>query len=151
MKKNLICNATLILCLAVFFSACTNYGKKANKGNIDVFYKSGITADEAQRTADFLYRLDQSNETRTEKKSIQLTKEKDTVNFRMVVDKERMKNIPEESFEILANLVAEGVFNGKPVNMVLTDNHFKAIKNYTYRKINMQDEIITADSTVQDN
>ena len=43
MKKN------LLLLLAPFLFACSNYGSKATSDNIEVYYKEGITKEQAEK------------------------------------------------------------------------------------------------------
>jgi hypothetical protein len=140
MKTKTLYPVIIFLMLATCLFSCSDYGKKTSKGHIDVYYKDGISEDDAQRTADFLYMIDaEINKNTSTEKSIQLVKANDTILFRMVVQKDRMASIGEESFMILANVVSDSVFNGQPVNMDLTDNRFKTIKSLHYKKVMMEE------------
>lgn len=123
-----------MLSALILLSACTNYGKKANSGNIDVYYKEGATKEEAQKTADlFLMALQSANPDDKSTKSFQLTKPGDTVLLKMVVgDKKRMEAMGDVPFYAMAGLISDSVYNGKPVNISLTDNKFKPFKTLTY-------------------
>jgi hypothetical protein len=127
----------LSLLLAVFLlSACTNHGKKVKSGHIELFYKEGITEDEAQKTAALIEKVDKlAGNDISNKKSFQLIKDKDTTLLRMVVREERQKDVKDEDFIGIANLVSDSIFSGRPVNMDLTDDHFKSFYMVHYKKI----------------
>ncbi|MGB3005566.1 MAG: hypothetical protein WBC06_03590 [Chitinophagaceae bacterium] len=121
---------------AMLFVSCTNYGKKVKSGHVDVYYKEGISKEDAEKTADLLYRSDVAvNNNTTDTKSIQIIKRDDTVCFRMVVQKEKLEMVSEEIFQSMGNVLSDSIFNGKPVNIDLTDNKFKTIKTIHYKKI----------------
>ncbi len=126
MKKFLLPLAALLV-----LAACTNHGKKVKSGNIEVFYKEGIAEAEAQKTAALLERMDTKN---SDRKSFQLKKENDTILLRMVIQEEKLKDVTDVNFIAIGNLVSDSIFNGKPVNMDLTDNHFKSIRMVRYKK-----------------
>jgi hypothetical protein len=135
----------IIILLSLFGSTgCTNYGKKVKKEHIEVFYKDGITMEQAQKTADFLYQAD-ANNGKSPKKSFQLTGGADTVNFRMVVDKAKMATLDADTWYTMGSFFSENVFNGEPVNVELTNNRFKTINTYHYKKMNLN-EMAPADS-----
>lgn len=123
----------------VFFIAagllsCTNYGKKVSQDYLEVYYKDNVSKEEAQKTLDFLYPIWKNDEGKTDTKSVQLTKSGDTISFRMVVDKDKLGKVEDESFYMMGNLFSDSLFDGKPVNMVLTDNSFKPIRTLAYKK-----------------
>ena len=97
----------LFLLAAITLTSCTNYGKKVKKSNIEVYYNDGITEDQAQKTADFIYTLDTDPETKDNKKSFQLNKDGDTINCKMVVNEEKFKDIPVSSFEAIGGLISK--------------------------------------------
>lgn len=119
----------------VIFSSCTSYGKKVKSSNIEVYYKDGITEEKAQQTADYIYSLDTNPETKENKKSFQLSDEGDTINCKMVVNKDKFEDVPMESFQQIGFLISSKVFNGKPVNLILSNNKFKPIKTVYYTKM----------------
>ena len=125
----------LVLCIAVALAACTNYGDKVSKDYLEVYYKDGATKEEAQKTLNYLYPQWKEADGKTAKKSVQLTKKGDTINFRMVVDKDKLKKVEDETFYAMANLFSQKIFGDKPVNMVFTDNSFKEIKTLVYKKV----------------
>ncbi len=136
----------LLLLVAIPFISCKNYGTKVKKGNIEVFYKEGITADEAGNTADMIRQLDASggsNDT-TVRRSFQLLRSGDTVTLRMVVNENKYQSIGDESFRAIANMVSEKVFTGKPVNMELTNTTFKTLKHLAYKKADQTEDVNAA-------
>ena len=133
----------LIILLAAFtLTACTNYGKKVKKSKIEVYYKDGITEEEAQQTADYIYELDTNPSTKDNKKSFQLMRDGDTIQCKMVVKKDRMEKVPVSSFAMIGSLLSSKIFNDKPVNLILSDNHFKAIKTVYFDK-SIQEKMAT--------
>lgn len=127
-----------IIALAALFSlaACSNdYGKKVKSGHIEVYYKEGISEQEAEKTAKLLYDADLAANNSTDKKSIQLTTNGDTVNMRMVVVEEKLKGIQDDVFVTMGNVLSDSIFNGKPVNVDLTTNKFATIRTIRYKKV----------------
>lgn len=123
------------LVAVISLSSCTNYGKKVKSSNIEVYYKDGITEETAQKTADYIYTLDTQEETKNNKKSFQLNKDGDTINCKMVVNEEKYKDIPMATFQRIGYMISKNVFDGKPVNLVLTNNKFKPITTAYYTKM----------------
>jgi hypothetical protein len=125
-------------CFVFLLTACSDYGKKTKKGHVEVYYKEGISEDMAQQTANFLYDIDRlaSNDT-TSTKSIQLLKKQDTVLFRMVADKKRLATINDGVFSTMANFLSDSLYDHAPVNVELTDNHFKTIHSIRYTKMDL--------------
>ena len=129
--------AIIFLLLAAFaLTACSNYGKKVKSGNIEVYYKDGVTGEQAKKAADALSKLDNEN---AAKKSFQLIADGDTVLCKMVVDKEKSNNVPDASFIAIGTIISENAFTGKPVNMDLTDTKFKSIRIIRYEKKEVAD------------
>jgi hypothetical protein len=116
-------------------ASCTNYGKKVSKDYLEVYYKDGITKDQAQKTLDFLYPQWKNESGKTDTKSIQLTKGAgDTIVFHMVVDKNKLKDISDDIFYGMGNIFSDSLFNKAPVNITFTDNQFKDIRTLVYKK-----------------
>lgn len=129
----------IILFAVLAFSVltgCSNYGKKVKSDHIEVFYKDGVTESQAQQAADMLNRLDNpEGEKNAVRKSFQLTGSGDTIICKMVVNAEKASDIPDRSFLIIGNKISDSAFNGKPVNMVLTDDKFKPLRTIFYTKL----------------
>jgi hypothetical protein len=132
----------IILLVAVLsFTSCTNYGKKVKSSNIEVYYKDGITETQAQKTADYIYSIDTNPETKDNKKSFQLTAIGDTIECKMVVNEEKYKDINIVSFERIGSGISENVFDGKPVNLVLSTNRFKPLQTVYFKKNEENDNL----------
>ena len=126
-------NVFYLLLLAICLGACKNYGDKVKKGNIEVYYKEGITKEQAEKTAELLYNSIKGTAAAESRKSMQLIKGNgDTLLFRMVVDKKKLADAKDENFIAIATALSEGVFDGKPVNVDLTNNSFKTIRSITF-------------------
>lgn len=125
----------LFFLLAPWMVACSDYGSKATADNIEVYYKEGISKEQAEKTARlFDQLLNESNPADKAKKSFQLQKTGDTVLLKMVADKAKLSGVGDDSFYAIATLVSDSVFAGAVVNLTLTDNTFKGFKEYAYRK-----------------
>ncbi|MBA2499984.1 MAG: hypothetical protein H0V30_09685 [Chitinophagaceae bacterium] len=131
----------LFVMLILSFVHCSNYGDKVTKEHVDVFYKKGIEEVQAQQTADLLYYIDTTyNQNIAETKSFQLLKQKDTVTFRMVVVKEKLAGVDDESFLAISNLISENVFDKQPVNIELTDNKFNTLRKLPFTWMDLSDD-----------
>ncbi len=126
----------LLTCtLLSLLSACTNYGKKVSSSNIDVYYKEGITAEQAEKTARlFDATLAASNPADEGTKSFQLQQNGDTILLKMVADLVKADAVGDAPFYAICTLVSDSVFAGQPVNLTLTDNRFKELRAYRFRK-----------------
>jgi hypothetical protein len=123
------------LVLAFALMACSDYGKKVSSSNIEVYYKEGISKEQAEKTASlFAMALNASNPNDKATKSFQLLKTGDTVLMKMVADKAKLGTVGDESFYAMCTLISDSVFAGGPVNLSLTDDKFEGFKNYVFQK-----------------
>jgi hypothetical protein len=127
----------VVLSLLALMSCSGNYGKKVtfpgHKG--EVYYKGdSVTEADAKATGKFLE--DQNFFLKDDKKrSVQILKAGGRVQVRFVVNDKALaetKNADDIFAAMGANLSKE-VFNGKPVDMIYTDDTFKDKKIITYR------------------
>ena len=121
-----------LIAVSLLASSCTDYGKKVSKKHIEVYYKDGITETEANGTASLLYSIDSAYNNSRDTKSMQLVKTNDTVTYRMVVNQDRLADVGEGAFLAIGIMLSDSVFHHAPVNVDLTDNHFKTIKTIHY-------------------
>lgn len=128
MKKQLLFILALILLVS-----CDNYGEKLTFNGTDVFYKGGVTKEQATQLGNYLIT---NKFTNGNEKSVQFVKETKTnhLTFRMVVD-ESVLNDPSydyvfESFS--RNLSKE--FN-RPVDFNICDNTFNTLKVYLFKDL----------------
>jgi hypothetical protein len=139
-------NVLILLLASVSLFACKNYGKKVSKDNVEVYYKEGMTKEDAQRTLDFLV----SMLGETEKKSFQLSKGNgDTIHFRMVADMEKVKATGDESFYKLASILSDSIFKGAPVNVLLANDQFETQRTMLYRKTELPKDKIITDGNIE--
>lgn len=125
----------LSLLLAAGFSSCTNYGKKVKTGNVEVFYKDGVTEEQAKKiSALFDEAVQKTNPGSISRKSFQVTKPSDSVLLRMVIDKSKLDMVEDETMYAISQIVSDSVFNGGPVNLMLTDDHFKTLRTLAFKK-----------------
>ena len=116
-------------------SSCTNYGKKVKTGDVEVYYKDGVTEEQAKKiSALFNEAIQKTNPGSTSRKSFQVTKPSDSVLLKMVVDKSKLDNVGDETFYAISGVVSDSVFNGGPVNIMLTDDHFKEIRTLAFKE-----------------
>jgi hypothetical protein len=135
--KSIILSLLVVLSL----SSCSNYGKKVKSGNIEVFYKEGITEDQAKKTAELFDKsLKENGSSNSGRKSFQLSKPGDTVILKMVASKDKVDQVPEESFYEIARVVSENVFNDQPVNLLLTDKKLNPYRTLVYKKTGATDK-----------
>jgi hypothetical protein len=129
----------LSLLVAVAFTSCSNYGKKVTiegtKG--EVFYKGeGVTEADAKKLCTYLKDVIQYF-TADKGRSVQLMKSKDEgYDIRFVVDEKKLNESPEvaAAFGQIGAQISVDLFNNKPVNVFLTDDHFKDIKSLPFDK-----------------
>lgn len=129
----------LSLVAAIVLAACTNHGEKVSKDYLDVYYKNGVTKEQAQKALDYFFPKWKDEGEKTKPKSIQLTKNSDTINFRMVANMEVMNKMDEQVFYVSGNELSAELFNGSPVNVVLTNDKFETIRSYSYKKMEVPD------------
>lgn len=136
--KSFIIGVLFTLTLA----ACSdNHGKKVSKDYLEVYYKDGATEEQAQKTLNYFLPLWKDDGEKTKPKSIQLTKTGDTVNFRMVANMEVMGKMDENVFYTTGNELSAAIFNGAPVNVILTNDKFETIRGYSFKKIELGEKI----------
>ncbi len=121
------CCAFFIVALAVSSSACwgQEYGEQVVSNGTEIYFTEGVTEEEAEKLGLFLTEYEFSDGT---EKSVQLTKEDDVWQFRMVVmpefveDKEMHKNFKFMCLELST------AFEGKQVDVQICDDELKTLK-----------------------
>jgi hypothetical protein len=125
----------LSLLVAVSLAACTNYGKKikVEGTNGEVYYKGdGVTENDAKKTGEFLKQAGYFSSGKGA--SIQISKEGEEYTISFVYNKNVYDSLKEADglFKILAVKASKEVFDGKKVNVALTNNHFKSYKTIPF-------------------
>ena len=123
------------LLLATILFSCSKNGDKVSQDFMEVYYKDGITKQEAQKALDYFLPRWKEKDGETARKSIQLTKNGDTINFKMVSNMEVMDKMEDELFYTTGNELSENLFGGAPVNVLLSDKYFKTIRTYSFKKL----------------
>jgi hypothetical protein len=127
----------LSLLVAVSLAACTDYGKKVTiegtKG--EVYYKgNGVTEADAKKVCTYLKDVIKYFDA-DKRQSVQLTKSKgDGYDVRFVVDEKKLKESPKaaDAFAQIGAAMSVDLFDNKPVNVFLTDTHFKDLKSIPF-------------------
>lgn len=116
----------LVFILAIIIASCSNYGEKITIDGTEVFYKDGVTKEQAQQLADY---LKQEGFTDGTAKSVQFVKNEktNTLTFRMVMDS---SSINDESNMVLFESTARNLSKefGQPIDFEACDVNFKTIK-----------------------
>jgi hypothetical protein len=127
----------LSLLVAVSLAACTDYGKKVTiegtKG--EVYYKGdGVTEADAKKLCTYLKDVIKYFDA-DKRQSVQLTKSKgDGYDLRFVVDEKKLNESPKaaDAFGQIGAAISVDLFDNKPINVFLTDDHFKTIKSIPF-------------------
>lgn len=120
MKKSI-----LILSFLFILIGCTSHGTKLEIGKGELYYTDNVTAEEAQKTGDFLLELGYLS---TEKQtSFQLDRDKDVYKIRMVVKDEFLKGDTslDYSFIAMGTLASSRLFGGKTVQVDLCNEYLE--------------------------
>ena len=115
------CLSALALCV-VAIAGCGGHGTKLTFKSGELYYSSNVTETEAQKLGDFL--VEKKYFTDRKKVSVQLDREDDIYQVKLVVqdDYKNMKKIYPLAYQVLAGAISKDVFDGKQVQIHLTDN-----------------------------
>jgi hypothetical protein len=64
----------------------------------------------------------------------------------MVVDKAKMAAVSDDTWYMMGSYISGTVFKDRPVNVELTDNRFKTINTYHFKKMDTDKSTAPADS-----
>jgi hypothetical protein len=118
-----------VICLA---SGCSSYGPSVSAGSIDVHYVGKATKDEAQKLGNYLIR---SWGEAPNRRTVQLAKNDDGYQFRMVVKKEFQKDeVIMKKLAFDAARISRDVFNGAPVELQACDEHLVTLRSIPPRE-----------------
>ena len=114
MKNQSIFLLTLLFA-TVLITACSSHGKEKDFKGVQLFYTDAITEAEADSLGSFLEFSGFADGT---EKTVQITREGDVYQFRMVVvDDYDAEEGYEAMFRIFARDLSENVFRGKKVEL----------------------------------
>ncbi len=124
---SLVISILVLLAIGYFTFFANNYGAKVTNGQIEVYYKDGVTKHEADRLASLLAR-EWANA--PDKRSVQLVKTDGQYRFRMVV-KPEYQNDPDfnANMSIFGSQIAREILNSQPLEMDVCDERLKTIKS----------------------
>jgi len=132
--KKLLSFSVIALGSLTFFTACNDYGKKitveGTKG--EIYYKDGATEADAQKVGSFLKQDGFLGSTQAA--SVQVDRIGDNYTVRFVYNKNYYEKTPgiEDFFRNYTARMSKELFNGKRVDITLTDKYFKDFKNIPY-------------------
>lgn len=115
-----------LLALALVLAGCTNYGTKLEFNKGELYYTDKVTEAQAKKLGNYLVEAKFFN---GEEKSVQLTKEGETYQFRYPVKEgfEKDTNYAKTAASFGATL-SKDLFEGKPVEIHMTDDMLKTVK-----------------------
>jgi|GEM_PF-4658452 len=130
--KNL---SLIFVCFAfILLTSCNPYGQKINYDQLEIYYKDGVTREEASKAGDYII-AEKLVPNLNEKRSFQITKKDGRFIFKMVIKPELTSNA---EFMQLASQATESlskdVFNGADVDIELCEAPFK-----TFEVVKMSD------------
>ncbi len=119
-------NKVLLACAGLFLSLSScqlfNRGEKLMFGLGEVYYKDGISKEEAEKFGNYLYQKDIFDESGT--KIIQLVRKNDTATMRIVTNPEYINRAGYQgNMRFLAAELSSTVFNNQPLNCELTNEY----------------------------
>lgn len=124
--KKVIIYIALAVTIAGFVS-CSNYGEKKMFDSTELYYTDKVTEAEADALGKFLQ--DEEFTDGSDTKTVQLTKEGDVYQFRLVVKEGYEKDEDYIAIaEAFAGQISENVFEGKEVEIHLCDDKLKTLK-----------------------
>lgn len=122
MKKTIIA----VMAIMMVGAACTDHGKKTTIGQLDVFVKEGISAEQLKLATAVLTEVGYDKQSA----SAQLAKEGDTYLIRFVADEKRLgEPVVLEAYGNMKKAFEEKVFPGAKVRLDFCDAAFKTIKS----------------------
>jgi hypothetical protein len=133
MKRFFVIPVVALSLLSMGLMSCNDFGKRVKvegtKG--EVFYKEGVTEDEAKKVGDVLKDGFLGNEKAA---SLQVTKQNDEYTVRFVYDRSYYEKNPqfEKEFRDYASRISKEVFDGKKVNVALADEQFRDFKTFPF-------------------
>ena len=133
--KKLISTLTIVF---VVLTACSNYGEKLEYNGTEVYYKNGVTIEQAEQLTQY---LSKQGFTDGNRKSVQLMINEDTGNltFRMVTSKGAAYNPENDAmFEAFTRNLSEEF--KQPVDFHLCDESFETLRSFNAADI---DNLIT--------
>lgn len=125
MKKYLI--IFIMAVVVAGLSSCNNYGTKKVFNDIELYYTDKVTVSEADALGNYM--KDEDGKEGKDTKTIQLNKEGDVFQVRMVIKENYLKDKEYfETMKILANALSEEVFKGEKVEIHMCNDKLETQK-----------------------
>lgn len=123
MKLSSIFVLVFTFCL---LQSCSDYGKELSFNGVQLYYTSSITEDEANALGNYLIESEFAD---GEFKTVQINREGNTYEFRMVVKKgiEQDQEYTELG-KLMAAEISASVFNGSQVDVHYCDEYLETLK-----------------------
>lgn len=128
MKKTAIILLTRTFSIVLFtclLTSCNNFGDEVKVKQSSVYYKN-ISESEAKKVGDYLanigYFTDENDI------SVQVTKPKDSIQIRFVVDPEKVKPEFDQQYLLIVSDISDSIFNKAPIVVYLANTDMKDIK-----------------------
>jgi len=119
------------LMFPLVLAGCGGHGPRVQHGSIEVYYVDGTTKAEADRLGQYLVKTWGEAPA---KRSVQIKKDGEGYQFRMVVKKEFLTD--EKTLDLLqfdAARISRDVFDGAAVELHACDEHLKTVKSFPPR------------------
>lgn len=121
-------SAFVLLSAMLLLVGCSNYGTEKTFNGVQLYYTSDVTEAEANSLGNYLVKAEFAN---GEAKTVQLAKQGNTYEFRMVVKKGIEKDEEyAEIFKIFAKDLSDNVFNGSRVDLHACDDNLETLRVY---------------------
>jgi len=127
MRKTGLIGALVIAASLLVLSGCDNsYGSLLEFNGGELYYTSAVSRDDANKLGEYLLSEEFFD---GNKKTVQINKEGNTYEFRMVI-KKGIENDPEfiAVFRRFARELSDNVFEGSPVDIHLCDERLKTLR-----------------------
>lgn len=128
MSRSIVLFLLFISISTITFTSCQNYGKEVDFGNLQIFYKDGVSKELAMKLGEYLIKNGLMDEDHSGI-SLQVLKNGALYQLKIVV-KDNFENNPEyaEGFTKLASILSANVFEGAEVEVYACDKQFRIKK-----------------------
>ena len=135
-----------VVLFAFLLASCNNFGKEVKIKKSSVYYKD-ISEAEAKKVGDYLSNIGYFTDDNDI--SIQLSKPKDSLELRFVVDAEKIKPEFDEQYLLIVSDISDSVFNKAPIIVYLADTDMKVLKRVGVSIANAKSKNATNEADVE--
>lgn len=126
MKKSF--GSTFFFAIGIFsllLISCNQFGSEVKIKNNSVYYKN-VSEGQARKLGDYLYNIGYFSDSNDI--SVQVSKPKDTIELRFVVDQKKVTADMDEQYLMIVSDLSDSVFDKAPIIVFLADTGMKDIK-----------------------